>query len=124
VVSPDIAEMGIERGVAGIQVSNHGGRGLDGIPGAISLLPAVVAAVNGRVPVIMDSGIRRGTDVFKALALGADAVALGRPILYGLALGGAAGVKSVYDRIRDELSRAMLIAGVDKIDEINKDFLF
>jgi isopentenyl diphosphate isomerase/L-lactate dehydrogenase-like FMN-dependent dehydrogenase len=124
VVSPDTAEMGIERGVAGIQVSNHGGRGLDGIPAAITLLPPIVSAVNGRVPVIMDSGIRRGTDVFKALALGADAVALGRPVLYGLALGGSAGVKSVYDRLRDELTRAMLIAGAQKVNEINKEFLF
>lgn len=71
----------------------------------------------------MDSGIRRGTDVFKALALGANAVALGRPVLYGLALGGAPGVKSVYDRIRDELIRTMTIAGVATIPEIQKSFL-
>lgn len=72
----------------------------------------------------MDSGIRRGTDVFKALALGADAVALGRPVLYGLALGGSRGVKSVYDRIAAELQRAMLIAGVSTIDEINSDYIY
>jgi lactate oxidase len=123
VLTPDVAEQGIERGAVGIQVSNHGGRQLDGVPAAIDALPAVVAAVDGRVPVIMDSGIRRGTDVFKALALGADAVALGRPVLYGLALGGAMGVKSVYDRMKTELSRTMMIAGTATIGEINKDYL-
>lgn len=123
ILTPDIATKALERGIAGIQVSNHGGRQLDGVPAALDALPAVVAAVNGRVPVIMDSGIRRGTDVFKALALGANAVALGRPILYGLSLGGAMGVKSVYDRIRDELTRTMTIAGTANIKEIQKDFL-
>ena len=102
----------------------HGGRGLGGVPAAVELLPAVVKAVNGRVPVIMDSGLRRGTDVFKALALGADAVALGRPVLYGLSLGGAQGVKSVYDRIGAELSRTMMIAGVENIKEIDSKFLY
>lgn len=124
VVSPELAREAVKRGVAAIQVSNHGGRGLDGIPATITLLPGIVEAVDGRVPVIMDSGIRRGTDVFKALALGADAVALGRPVLYGLALGGSRGVKSVYDRIAAELQRAMLIAGVSTIDEINSDYIY
>jgi isopentenyl diphosphate isomerase/L-lactate dehydrogenase-like FMN-dependent dehydrogenase len=123
VLTPDIARRGIERGAAGIQVSNHGGRQLDGVPAALDALPAVVEAVRGRVPVIMDSGIRRGTDVFKALALGADAVALGRPILYGLALGGWMGVKSVYDRIKEELVRTMTIAGTANVKEIQRDFL-
>lgn len=123
VVSPQIAEEAVKRGVAAVQVSNHGGRGLDGVPAAIDLLPGVVKAVNGRIPVLMDSGIRRGTDVFKALALGADAVALGRPVLYGLSLGGAEGVKSVYDRIGAELKRAMMIAGVANIQEINANYL-
>ncbi|MGE4336380.1 MAG: alpha-hydroxy acid oxidase, partial [Pigmentiphaga sp.] len=124
IVSPDMANQAVERGVAAVQVSNHGGRGLDGVPAAITLLPGVVEAVNGRVPVIMDSGIRRGTDVFKAIALGADAVALGRPVLYGLALGGSQGVKSVYDRIGAELQRAMLIAGVANVGEITSEFLY
>lgn len=124
VVTPELAEKAIKYGVAGIQVSNHGGRGLDGVPAAIDLLPDVVAAVNKRVPVIFDSGIRRGTDVFKALALGADAVALGRPVLYGLALGGSDGVKSVYDRIAAELSRAMMIAGVASIKDIDRRFIY
>lgn len=124
VVTPELADKAIKNGVAGIQVSNHGGRGLDGVPAAIDLLPDVVAAVGKRVPIIFDSGIRRGTDVFKALALGADAVALGRPILYGLALGGSEGVKSVYDRIAEELSRAMMIAGVANIKEIDSGFIY
>ncbi len=124
VITPELANTAVERGVAGVQVSNHGGRGLDGVPAAINLLPGVVEAVNGRVPVIMDSGIRRGTDVFKALAYGADAVALGRPVLYGLALGGSAGVKSVYERIGQELERAMLIAGASNVDEITIDFIY
>ena len=124
VVTPQIAEEAIKRGVAALQVSNHGGRGLDGVPAAIELLPGVVKAANGRVPVLMDSGIRRGTDVFKALALGADAVALGRPVLYGLSLGGAEGVQSVYERIKAELSRAMMIAGVANIKEIDGKFLY
>jgi isopentenyl diphosphate isomerase/L-lactate dehydrogenase-like FMN-dependent dehydrogenase len=123
VLTPDIARKGIERGVAAIQVSNHGGRQLDGVPAALDALPGVVEAVRGRVPVIVDSGIRRGTDVFKALALGADSVALGRPVLYGLALGGSMGVKSVYDRIKEELVRTMTIAGTANVKEIQKDFL-
>ncbi|MGH7035421.1 MAG: alpha-hydroxy acid oxidase [Stellaceae bacterium] len=123
VLTPDIARKAIERGIAGIQVSNHGGRQLDCVPAALDALPAVAEAVRGQVPIIMDSGIRRGTDVFKALALGANAVALGRPVLYGLALGGWMGVKSVYDRIRDELTRTMLIAGTGTVTEIQQDFL-
>lgn len=123
VLTPDIARKAIERDIAGIQVSNHGGRQLDGVPAALDALPAVVEAVRGQIPIIMDSGIRRGTDVFKALALGANAVALGRPVLYGLALGGWMGVKSVYDRIADEFTRTMTIAGVSTVKDIQKDFL-
>lgn len=124
VLTADIAMRAIERGAAGIQVSNHGGRQLDGVPAAIDALPAVADAVKGGVPIIMDSGIRRGTDVFKALALGADAVALGRPLLYALALGGSLGVKSAYDRIRDELTRTMLIAGTASVKEVREEFLW
>jgi isopentenyl diphosphate isomerase/L-lactate dehydrogenase-like FMN-dependent dehydrogenase len=123
VLTPDVAEKAIKRGVNGIQVSNHGGRQLDGVPAAIDALPPVVAAVKGRVPIIMDSGIRRGTDVFKALALGANVVALGRPVLYGLALGGAAGVESVYQHLQAELARTMMIAGAATVGEINSRFI-
>jgi len=123
VLTPDIAKQGIERGAAAIQVSNHGGRQLDGVVAALDALPRVVEAADGKVPIIMDSGIRRGNDVFKAIALGADAVALGRPVLYGLALGGWMGVKSVYDRIAEELSRSMLIAGAASIQELDQEYL-
>lgn len=123
VVTPEMARMALERGIAGIQVSNHGGRQLDGVPAAIDLLPAIVAEVQGRVPVILDSGIRRGGDVFKALALGANAVALGRPLLYALSLGGWVGVRSAYERLRTELVRDMLIAGIGSVAEFNRDFV-
>ncbi|BCP51773.1 L-lactate oxidase [Kaistia sp. 32K] len=123
VLSPDVAEKAIKRGVNGIQVSNHGGRQLDGVQAAIDALPAVAGAVKGRVPVIMDGGVRRGTDVFKAIALGANAVALGRPVLYGLALGGAKGVESVYGQLQAELVRTMTIAGTANIAEISRKYV-
>ncbi len=123
VLSPDMVDRALKSGVAAIQVSNHGGRQLDGVPASITVLPAIAKAVAGRVPIILDSGIRRGTDVFKALALGADAVALGRPVLYGLGLGGAKGVASVYGRLRRELARDMTIAGVASVKEITAEFV-
>lgn len=123
VLTPEMAKLALEHGVSAIQVSNHGGRQLDGVPAAFDALPAVVDVVQGKVPVIMDSGIRRGTDVFKALAMGANAVAIGRPVLYGLALGGGLGVKSVYERLQAELSRDMMIAGIASIAEFNRSFV-
>ena len=123
VLSPALATRAIERGVAGIQVSNHGGRQLDTVPAAIDVLGPIVDAVRGRVPIIVDSGFRRGTDVFKALALGANAVALGRPVMYGLALGGADGVKSVYDKIKLELAQTMQAAGAGRISDITRAYV-
>ncbi len=123
VLTPEMAKKAIDHGVAGIQVSNHGGRQLDGVSAAMDALPAVVDVVRGRVPVIMDSGIRRGTDVFKALAMGANAVAIGRPVLYALSLGGWMGVKSAYERLSTELSRDMLIAGLGSVSEFKRDFI-
>lgn len=108
---------------AGFQVSNHGGRQLDGVPASIKALPGIVKEVDEKTPIILDSGIRRGSDVFTALALGASAVALGRPVLYGLALGGAQGVASVYARLKKELARTMTIAGAASIKDISRDFL-
>lgn len=99
-LAPADAELALQHGVDGIIVSNHGGRQLDYAPAALDMLPGIVAAVAGRVPVLMDGGVRRGTDVFKALALGADGVLLGRPVLYGLAVGGAAGVTKVRGCLR------------------------
>ena len=123
VLTPDLAKRAVARGVAAVQVSNHGGRQVDGLPAALDVLPSIVEAVGGRVPVLMDSGIRRGVDVFKALALGAKAVGLGRPALYGLALGGNLGVQSVYDRMKLELSMTMQGAGVDRIDQIGAKYV-
>ena len=115
---PDDALMAIEAGAAAIQVSNHGGRQLDGAPGAFSVLPAVAKAVNKRVPIIFDSGVRRGQDAFKAIASGADVVAIGRPVIYGLALGGWQGVRSVLELINRELGMTMQLAGVQTVAEI------
>ncbi len=108
----DDAALAVEHGAAGIVVSNHGGRQLDGVPASIEALPAIVEAVQGRVEVYLDGGVRRGTDVFKALALGARAVLVGRPILWGLAVDGAAGAQRVLELLRDELERAMVLSGV------------
>ncbi len=110
----------IAAGAVAIQVSNHGGRQIDGVPASISVLAEVVDAVGGTVPVIFDSGIRRGIDVYRALALGATAVALARPVLYGAAVGGAAGVASVLEHLRDELRGAMLLAGRQTVSEIDR----
>jgi isopentenyl diphosphate isomerase/L-lactate dehydrogenase-like FMN-dependent dehydrogenase len=109
-VGPDAA-LAVTHGAAGIVVSNHGGRTLDGVAASIDALPEVVAAANGRCEVYMDGGIRRGTDVLKALALGARAVLVGRPILWGLAARGDQGVQHVLELLRTELELAMALAG-------------
>jgi lactate oxidase len=93
------------------------------VPAAIDALGPICDAVKGRVPVIVDSGFRRGTDVFKALAMGANAVAMGRPVMYGLALGGSDGVKSVYDKLKQELTSTMQAAGAGRIGDITKAYL-
>jgi lactate oxidase len=123
VVHPhDIREC-LAAGAAGIWISNHGGRQMDGVPAAISMLRPAVDAVDGRVPVILDSGIRRGIDVFKALAIGATAVAVGRPVLWGLTCGGSLGVRSVYAHISAELKSAMLLSGVAKVTALKREHL-
>src|SRR5262249_18177398 len=104
-----------------IWVANHGGRQVGGVPASVTMLPAAVDAVAGRVPVILDSGVRRGIDVFKALALGATAVGVGRPALWGLAVGGAGGVKSVHGHLAGELKAAMLLSGVAKATDIKRE---
>ena len=118
ITHPDDARLGIEHGAAGLIVSNHGGRTLDTMPATATLLPDVVAVANGKVPVLVDGGIRRGTDVFKALALGATAVMLGRPVLHGLATGGANGVAHVLRLLIDELEIAMALCGCRSPDQI------
>jgi lactate oxidase len=123
VVQPDDIRESLAHGAAAIWVSNHGGRQMDGGPATISLMRGAVDAVAGRVPVIMDSGIRRGIDVFKALSLGATAVGIGRPALWGLIDGGSLGVKSVYAQLAFELKSTMLMSGVAKVSELNRDNL-
>lgn len=118
--SPEDADIAINAGADGIWVSNHGGRQLDGGPASFAVLPSIAAAVNRRVPVIFDSGVRRGNHVFKALASGADLVAIGRPVIYGLNLGGAEGVKSVFDHFNKELSITMQLAGTKTIEEVKQ----
>lgn len=111
VLHPDDAVRAIDYGVDGIVVSNHGGRALDTVPATIDVLPAIADAVAGRVPILMDSGIRRGTDVYQALSKGATAVLIGRPILHGLAVAGSAGVARVIQILRTELEMAMGLVG-------------
>jgi 4-hydroxymandelate oxidase len=124
VLNPDDAARGIEAGAAGIIVSNHGARNLDTVPATIDALPRVVDKVNGRAPVLVDGGIRRGTDVLKAIALGANAVLIGRPYLYGLAVNGADGVTAVVTLLRRELEMAMALTGRPSIKSIDRSVLW
>ena len=117
---PADAVAAITAGAAGIYVSNHGGRQLDGAPGAIEQLPAIAAAVDHRVPIIFDGGVQRGTHVFKALALGADLVGIGRPFSYGLALGGWQGVKDVADHLKMEINIAMQLTGCQTMADVKQ----
>ncbi len=118
VLHPAEAWEAVNRGVDGVVVSNHGGRQLDGSPAAFDALPAVVDAVKGRVPVLMDGGVRRGADVVKALASGAAACLIGRPQLWGLAVGGEAGVRHVLDIVRREIDRTMGLMGATRIGDL------
>ncbi|WP_129045331.1 lactate oxidase [Companilactobacillus metriopterae] len=121
--SPDDAEAAIQAGADGIWVSNHGGRQLDGGPASFEVLPLIAEKVAKRVPVIFDSGIRRGEHVFKALASGADLVAIGRPIIYGLNLGGSQGVYDVMEHINMELSITMQLAGTKTVEDVKNNKL-
>jgi L-lactate oxidase len=123
IMSPKQAVQGLQHGVSAVWLSNHGGRQLDNSPAPMSTLPAVVAAVKGRVPVIIDGGIFRGQDVFRALALGASVVAIGRPTLYGSALGGAQGVELVHTHLKNELNMVMRLAGTPDIKSIKREFV-
>ncbi|MEO7003196.1 MAG: alpha-hydroxy acid oxidase, partial [Ktedonobacterales bacterium] len=114
------AALAVAHGVEGVIVSNHGGRQLDGALATMEALPDVVAAVAGRCEVYLDGGVRRGTDVLKALAVGARAVLVGRPILWGLAANGADGVRHVLDLLHDELELAMMLAGRSTVASIDR----
>ena len=117
------AALAVEHGVSGVIVSNHGGRQLDGVPGTARLLPAVVEAVDGRVEVLVDGGIRRGNDVAVALALGARAVLMGRPMLWGLTVGGEAGARHVLDLVRAELATTLALLGCTSPDDVTAAYL-
>ena len=123
IVTHEDASLALEHGVDGIIVSNHGGRAENSGRGTIESLPEVVDAVGGQIPVLVDGGFRRGVDVFKALAIGADAVCIGRPYLWGLGAFGQAGVETVLDLMRRELVMMMQQAGTTSLDAINRNYL-
>jgi 4-hydroxymandelate oxidase len=123
ILHPDDARLAIDHGAAAVQVSNHGGRQLDGAIASLDALPAVVNAVGGRIPVFVDGGVRRGTDVLVALALGATAVGIGRPVLWGLAVDGEAGVGRVLDLLTAEFELAMALSGMASLADIGPELL-
>lgn len=123
VLRADDAKKAVAIGLDGIVVSNHGGRRLDGVPASIDQLPQIVAAVNGKAEVLLDSGVRRGTDVLKALALGAKAVLIGRPYAWALAADGEAGVLKILELLREELISAMLASGCPNVASINRSLV-
>ena len=124
ILNPDDAEQAIKSGVEGLIVSNHSGRNLDTVPATIEVLPSIVKKVNKRIPVLMDGGIRRGTDVLKAMALGASAVLVGKPICYGLACGGSEGVTKVLNILRKEFEFAMALSGRSSITAIDPSLIW
>lgn len=124
VLSPDDAAAAVEAGAAGIIVSNHGGRQLDGAIASADALPAVIDAVAGRVPVLVDGGIRSGADVVKALAIGAAAVLVTRPVIWGLVVHGAPGVEAVLKELAAEMSHAMALCGAPTVADVNHGLIW
>ncbi|MVM34503.1 alpha-hydroxy-acid oxidizing protein [Spirosoma sp. HMF4905] len=124
ILNPADAEQAVQAGVSGIIVSNHSGRNLDTVPATIDVLPGIANQVNKRVPLLMDGGIRRGTDVLKALAQGADAVLVGKPVCFGLACGGADGVSKVMTILRTEFELAMTLTGRTTIASIDRSVIW
>ena len=124
ILNPDDAATAVKAGVSGIIVSNHGARNLDTVPATIDALPVVAEKVAGRLPVLVDGGIRRGTDVAKALALGAVAVQIGRPYLWGLGIAGAEGVARVVEILRKEFESAMMLLGRPSLESIDRSTLW
>ncbi|MEK3935640.1 alpha-hydroxy acid oxidase [Sporosarcina sp. FSL W7-1349] len=120
VLHPEDAKLAMDNGIDGIIVSNHGGRQLDGAIASIDALPEIVQAVDGKMPVLFDSGVRRGSDILKAMALGADAVLVGRPYIYGLAVGGQAGVAHVLNNLLEEFRISMALSGVADVKDLRK----
>jgi len=124
ILAPDDALRALDEGMDGVIVSNHGGRTLDSVPASLEALPSIADAVEGRIPLLLDGGIRRGTDVFKARALGASAVLVGRPLMHALAAAGAAGVAHALHLLRTELEMAMALSGCRTLAEIDRSRLF
>jgi 4-hydroxymandelate oxidase len=124
ILNPDDAAIAVKTGVAGIIVSNHGARNLDTVPATIDALPLVAEKVAGRVPVLVDGGIRRGTDILKALALGAAAVQIGRPYLWGMGVAGEAGITRVVEILRKEFEFAMALTGRPTIASIDRSVIW
>jgi (S)-mandelate dehydrogenase len=118
ILAVEDAQLAAEHGADGIFVSNHGGRQLDGLPSPMEVLPAICAAVGGRLAVMVDSGFRRGTDIVKALALGADMVFVGRAAMYGAAAGGEAGVRRAIQLLRAEIDRVLALLGCSSVEEL------
>lgn len=123
ILHPDDAKLAVEHGMDGIIVSNHGGRQVDGAITAIDALPEIIEAVEDQIPVLMDSGIRRGSDILKALSLGAKAVLVGRPYMYGLALAGEEGVKQVLRNLIADFDLTLALSGKRNVQELNRDVL-
>jgi 4-hydroxymandelate oxidase len=123
VLAPSDAKLAVEYGAAAVMVSNHGGRQLDSVPAPITMLPSVVDAVGDRAEVYLDGGVRRGIDVLKALAFGARAVLVGRPVLWGLTLDGTDGVRAVLQHLKSEVDSAMALSGCATISDITRDLI-
>lgn len=123
IVTKEDALLAAKSGCKGIIVSNHGARQLDSAPATIEALPEVAKAVGSQMVVMLDGGIRTGTDVFKAIALGAQLVLVGRPVLYGLAVNGQQGIEDVIGILQQEFDIAMALAGVSRVKEINENFV-
>ncbi|OPC80877.1 alpha-hydroxy-acid oxidizing enzyme [Embleya scabrispora] len=123
VLHPEDARLAVRHGVDGLLLSNHGGRQLDTVPPTLELLPELVAAVAGRIPIVLDGGIRRGTDVVKALALGAIAVGIGRPVMWALAEGGEKGVRRLLHLLWDELDEALALCGASGLADLTPDLV-
>jgi isopentenyl diphosphate isomerase/L-lactate dehydrogenase-like FMN-dependent dehydrogenase len=123
VLTPDDARRALAAGVDGIVISNHGGNALDGTPSTLSVLPEIVAAVGGELEVLVDSGFRRGTDVVKALAMGARAVLIGRAYVFGLAAGGEDGVGRVLHLFRDGIRRTLALLGCPSVEALDASYV-
>jgi isopentenyl diphosphate isomerase/L-lactate dehydrogenase-like FMN-dependent dehydrogenase len=124
VLRPQDAEEAVRVGADAIVVSNHGGKGVDGVPAALQPLPEIVAAVDGRIDVLMDGGIRTGMDVIKALCLGARAVLVGRPCLYGLAVAGGHGVHQVLEILRSEVQEGLTMLGCKSVQDLGMEYIY